>query len=308
VNVIEIPASLDSRTVDELLDTVAAAPVGKVLLDAKHVRWVAPTGMVALLACASVAKQRGSTVILRMPEQPEVTGYLARMGFFAEAERLMELDQRPPHRDGGDSDVLLEITPVSTHSDVHQVVDRVQTRAGAILSRTLGYPLSAVVQFSVLLSEVCQNIIEHANAPGWVAAQAYNWQKRLGRHVLVIAVSDLGRGFKGSLAEEHSVRYGDRWSDATALEAAFLHGMTRFPDSGRGQGLQQIRKQVRRWDGILSIRSGTARIADVPPWDDTQPLVQGLAPFPGAHIAVVLPAALSAAPVAPGRGAEAQAR
>src|SRR5688572_6668032 len=143
MNVIEVPASLDSRSVDDFLDAVAAAPEGKLLLDAKHVRWVAPTGMIALLGCASVAKQRGSSVVLRMPEQPEVSGYLARMGFFAEAERLMELDQRPPHRDGGESDVLLEITPVSTHSDVHRVVDRVQTRAGAILSRTLGYPPTA---------------------------------------------------------------------------------------------------------------------------------------------------------------------
>ena len=141
----------------------------------------------------------------------------------------------------------------------------------------------------MILSEVCQNIIEHAEAPGWVAAQSYNWQKRLGRQVLVIAVGDLGRGFRGSLADEHSARFGDRWSDATALEAAFIHGLTRFPDSGRGQGIQQIRKQVRRWDGMITIRSGSARIADVPAWDDTPPLEDGLEPFSGAQISIILP-------------------
>jgi hypothetical protein len=141
----------------------------------------------------------------------------------------------------------------------------------------------------VILSEVCQNILEHAESPGWVAAQAYNWQKRLGRHVLVIAVMDLGRGFRGSLAPEHSARFADRWGDATALEAAFIHGLTRFPDSHRGQGIQQIRKQVRRWDGAISIRSGTARIADVPEWDDSPPLHEGMEPFPGAQIHILLP-------------------
>jgi hypothetical protein len=201
--------------------------------------------------------------------------------------------------------VLLEITPVAANADVHSVVDKVQNRAGAILSRKLDYPPSAVVQFSVILSEVCQNVIEHANAPGWVAAQAYHWQKRLGRWVLVIAVSDLGRGFRGSLEGEHSARFGERWSDTTALEAAFLNGVTRFPDSGRGQGLQQIRRQVRKWNGTISVRSGTARIADVPDWDDAQPLTQGLAPFPGAHICIILPSAGERQPAsAPGEGSE----
>jgi hypothetical protein len=124
--------------------------------------------------------------------------------------------------------------------------------------------------------------------------QAYNWARRLGRYVVVISVMDVGRGFRGSLSEEHSARYGDRWGDTTALEAAFLHGITRFPDSGRGQGIQQIRKQVRRWDGAITIRSGTARIGQVPEWDDTPPLSDGMQPFPGAQISIILPARVDA--------------
>jgi hypothetical protein len=46
---------------------------------------------------------------------------------------------------------------------------------------------------------------------------------------------------------------------------------------------------VRRWDGALSIRSGTARIADVPEWDDQPPLLQGLGSFPGSQISILLP-------------------
>jgi anti-sigma regulatory factor (Ser/Thr protein kinase) len=273
-----------------VLDGAAAAD-GKTLFDARHVRWVDPSGMVGLLAAGTRVRERSGAPRLQLPADPDVLGYMARMGVFAAAEDVFELDGRPPRRNAAlESDVLLEITPITTNSDVHEVVDRVQGRAGQILSRTLRYPTSAVVQFSVILSEVCQNILEHADAPGWVAAQAYRWQKRLGRNVLVIAVADLGRGFKGSLAAEHSARFGDRWGDATALEAAFIHGLTRFPDSGRGQGIQQIRKQVRRWDGIISIRSGRARIADVPRWDDTPPLSDGMEDFPGAQITIILPA------------------
>ncbi|HSW28264.1 MAG TPA: ATP-binding protein [Longimicrobiales bacterium] len=291
MQVISLPASLDQQTVDEFLKGISLAGEGRSLLDARHVRWVDPNGMVALLLGGAVARNRqGAMPRLELPESADVLGYLSRMGFFREAQGIYEFDDRAPKRGAGPSDVLLEITPIRANADVHAVVDRVQGRAGAILSSKLGYPASAVVQFSVILSEVCQNIIEHAEAPGWVAAQAYNWARRLGRWVVVISVMDLGRGFRGSLADEHAARYGDRWSDATALEAAFLHGLTRFPDSGRGQGIQQIRRQVQRWNGAITIRSGSARIGQVPEWDDTPPLTEGLAPFPGAQISIVLPA------------------
>ncbi len=291
MNVLSVPASLDHQTVDELLDSAVADNQERTLFDARHLRWVDPNGMVALLTAGCVARDRqGAMPRLELPESSDVSGYLGRMGFFEEAKAIFDFDDRGQRRGGGPSDVLLEITPIRANPDVHEVVDRVQSRAGAVLASKLGYPSSAVVQFSVILSEVCQNILEHAESPGWVAAQAYNWARRLGRFVVVISVMDLGRGFRGSLMDEHSARYGDRWGDATALEAAFLHGLTRFPDSGRGQGIQQIRRQVQRWDGAITIRSGTARIGQVPEWDDTLPLVDGLAPFPGSQISIILPA------------------
>jgi hypothetical protein len=294
VKVISLPVSLDYRSYDQIFQAAGELDGGPALFDGHRLRWIDPNGMVNLLAAASIARQRsGMLPRLQLPEQADVLGYMARMGFFDAGEGVFEIGAAPARKHAPPSDVLLEITPITTNHDVHDVVDKVQRRAGTILSKTLHYPLTAVVQFSVILSEVAQNVIEHAEAPGWVAAQSYNWSKRLGRHVVVISVSDLGRGFRGSLADEHSARFGDRWGDVTALEAAFIHGLTRFPDSGRGQGIQQIRKQVRRWDGLISIRSGTARIADVPDWIESPPMETGLADFPGAQINIILPERVS---------------
>ncbi len=291
MKVVSVPPTLDGRTFDRLVEALPEGDASKVLFDARRLRWVDPMGLVGLLSAGAVVQARtGEAPLLGLPEGGEVPGYLSRMGFFREASAVFRSDSKPPSRGSGPSDVLLEITPIKENGDIHDLVDRVQGRAGAILSRSLHYPATAVVQFSVILSEVCQNILEHAEAPGWVAAQVYNWTQRLGRPVLVIGVSDLGRGFRRSLESEHAARFGDRWSDPSALEAAFIHGLTRFPDSGRGQGIQQIRKQVRRWEGAISIRSGTARIADVPDWDDQEPLGSDLHPFPGAQIHIVLPA------------------
>ncbi|MEZ4417867.1 MAG: hypothetical protein R3E10_19080 [Gemmatimonadota bacterium] len=293
MRLIDVPGALDMKSVDDLFREVGTPSESSSLLDARHLRWIDPAGMLALLAVGRVLSDRQQgPVKLNLPESADVVGYLSRMGFFQQASQIFQMTDAPPsRRSARASDVLLEITSIAENQDVHEVVERVQSRAGAILSKTLGYPTSSVVQFSVILSEVCQNILEHAEAPGWVAAQVYKWTKRLGREVLVLSVVDVGRGFRGSLASEHAARFGDRWGDATALEAAFIHGLTRFPDSGRGQGIQQIRRQVRRWDGIIAVRSGTARIADVPNWDDSPPLEDELPPFPGAQISIVLPAA-----------------
>ncbi|MDB4949502.1 MAG: hypothetical protein JWM27_2151 [Gemmatimonadetes bacterium] len=301
--VLAVPPTLDDEAFDALIEQASQAEGERVLLDARHVRWADPYGMVGLLAVGQhvAAAEGGQQPILQLPLDAKVSSYLARMGFVQAAEDTFELHNAP--RDRGpvsESSVLLPITRIRSHDDVHGVIEELnEGRISTILAEQLGYSRSDAISFSMLLSEVSQNIIEHADAPGWVGIQTYNWMKRLGRRVAVIAVMDLGVGFKGSLAREHSARFGDRWSDATALEAAFIHGVTRFRDPGRGQGLKQIRRKVGRWGGKISIRSGTARIADIPDWDHSPPMQTGLAPFPGAQILIVLPAKQPAAPPAP---------
>lgn len=291
--VIAVPPTLDERGFDLLVEeSQKDGGTGGTLFDARHVRWADPYGMVGLLAVGQQMKAAdGAPPILELPESPEVMSYLGRMEFLREASEIFEvpagIGQRKPV---GPSNVLLEITKIRSHDDVHGVIEHVQERAGTILTEKLNYSAADAVPFSIMLSEVCQNIIEHAETGGWVGIQTYNWAKRLGRQVVVIGVVDLGVGFRGSLAKEHAGRHGDRWSDLTALQAAFLHGVTRFRDPGRGQGLKQIRSRVLKWGGKVSIRSGTARIADIPEWDDAPPSQEDLPDFPGSQIQIVLPA------------------
>lgn len=290
--VITVPNSLDAEAFDEMVaeagegEDEGSAPI----VDARHVTFADPFGMVGLLSLGQHLSEHGKPV-LQLPESAEVLSYLTRMSFFDHAGDIFEIHGSPPaKRHTGPSPVLLEITPIRSHDDIHTVIENVNERAGEILSDRLGYSRAEAVLFSTMLSEVCQNIVEHAEAGGWVGIQAYNWAKRLGRQVVVIGVMDLGVGFRGSLGREHSARFGDSWSDATALEAAFLQHVTRFRDPGRGQGLKQIRRQVERWGGKVAIRSGGARIADIPEWDDAPALETDLTPFPGAQILIILPA------------------
>jgi hypothetical protein len=288
--VVPVPETLDDRGFGALVAGWAGAEAGRVLLDARHVRWVSPYGILGLLATGAASLERsGERPLLQPPENKDVASYLARIRFYEVAHEIFDFEAHVRKRAVGESEKLLEITPVRSHQDVHDVVDRVRDRAAVIMGNRLGYPPRAVLDFSVILSEVCQNVVEHAGSDGWVSAQTYNWKRRLGRQVVVIAVMDVGMGFRGSLAREHAQRFGDRWSDVTALEAAFVHGVSRYRDPGRGQGLRGIRKQASRWNGLVTIRSGTAQIAELPDWGEGEPMIGGLPDFPGAQIQVVLP-------------------
>ncbi len=291
--VVEVPASFDDRSFEPFAQSLAQGPLGdRIVFDARGVQWASPFGLCALLTAAqAIAQAGGPRPAFTLPQSDEVRRYWARTGFWGHAAELFEIHGRIPRtRPEEHSDVLLEVTPVRASEDVHSVVGRIQTGAARIIHGELGLEAKATMGFAMALSEACQNIVEHAGTSGWVAVHAYTWRRRLGRRVVVIAVTDAGIGFRRSLEATQARRFGERWGDAAALEAAVIQNVSRFRDPGRGQGLAGIKRYLTRWSGKLTIRSGTARIAIVPPWDDDLPLTDHLAPFPGAQVQIVLPA------------------
>jgi len=293
--VVNVPPSLDDYSFDDVLrQLMPVSPDTKVLLDARHVRWASPFGLTALL---TLAQTRAEMPALAVPELEETASYWARAGFFRHAEELYELHGTYPKRAGAaDSNVLLEITSVAKSEDVHDVVGRIQQKAQLML-RELNLDAKATVGFAMTLSEICQNIVEHAGRGGWVAVQTYTYRKRLAnRRVVVIAVCDAGLGFRQSLESAPGRVRNERWDDAAALEEAVIRGVSRFRDPGRGQGLAGVRRYIGRWDGKVSVRSGTAKIAIVPSWDDDIPLAEKLAPFPGSQVQVTIPERVSGGP------------
>lgn len=287
--VITVPQSLDDESFEQVVEQLAPLdPAARILLDARHTRWASPYGLTALL---TLGQSRAVRPALAVPESEETASYWQRAGFYRYAEELFDLHGQVPRPRGEppESNVLLEITPVVKSDDVHTVVERIQARSQAILVHELHLDPQSTARFAMTLSEVCQNIVEHAGQGGWVAVQTYSYRKRLGRRVVVIAVCDAGVGFRKSLESAPGWRPRERWDDAMALEDALLRGASRFRDPGRGQGLAGVRRFVGKWDGKLSIRSGTAKISIVPSWDDAVPLQEGLPHFPGAQILIAIP-------------------
>ena len=308
-SVISVPPSLDEQSFEQVFEQLALVPDGdKILVDARHARWASPYGLTALLC---VAQSRADRMGFAVPEHADTVSYWSRTGFFRHAAELYDMHGTVPRaRDAHESDVLLEITPITKSDDVHGVVGRIQQKAADILHGQLNLDTAITGAFGMTLSEACQNIVEHAGLGGWVAVQTYKYARRLGRRVVVIAVCDAGVGFRKALESSPGHRRSDRWDDAMALEDAVLRAVSRFRhgDKGRGQGLAGIRRFVGRWDGKLSVRSGTSRIAITPDWDEDVPMTEGLPFFPGAQMQVTIPERLGDAPVRPRTAGASRAR
>jgi anti-sigma regulatory factor (Ser/Thr protein kinase) len=287
--VITVPASVDEQSFEQVLEQLQGVPAdAKLLVDARHTRFATPYGLTSLLCLAQTRLEKPD---FAPPEDDTVGSYWARSNFYKYAEELYTMRGTVPRsRAAQDSDVLLEVTPIARSEDVHAVVDRVKDRATHILTTKLNLEARATMSFTLTLSEACQNIVEHAGRGGWVMVQRYNWSKRrVGRDVVQIAVCDAGVGFRRSLETSRARALADRWDDAIALESGVINGVSRLQDPGRGQGLKGIRGYVHRFDGKLTVRSGTARIAMIPDWEDDVPRTEDLSPFAGAQLQVIIP-------------------
>jgi len=254
-------------------------------IDLRAVSFIDPYGMVGLLEIGELCMLEDVKKTVLLPRSAEVLRYLERMDFFPPARRSFTLDpmQPPVSGSGGESDVLLEITPIERAGDIHYIVGRVRDRAQAILAAHLKYDERAINGFIVALSEVCQNIIEHSENKGFVGIQKYRYPS-LGRNIVKIAVMDAGIGFRRSLGTRFKLK-----GDLDAIEKALLQGASRHEDEGRGHGLAAVRRFVTQWNGRLSLRSGTARLSLIPKWARGKERELNLVNFPGSQINIILP-------------------
>jgi len=256
-------------------------------IDLGNISFIDPYGMLALLEIGELCLLEDVRKTVILPKSLEVRAYLDRMDFFTYAKRYFTLGYSSglseKYQRSAESDVLLEITPIAKSNDIHYIVGKVRDRAQAILAKHLHYDDRAINGFIVALSEVCQNIIEHSETTGYVGIQKYRFQS-IQKNVVKISVMDVGVGFRKSLSHRFKLK-----GDLDALDQALLHGVSRYEDEGRGHGLAAVRRFVEQWQGRISIRSGTARRAIIPPWARGMERERNLISFPGSQINIVLP-------------------
>jgi len=100
-------------------------------IDLRGTAFIDPYGMVGLLEIGELCMLEDVKKTVLLPRSTEVLRYLERMDFFPHARRYFTLDPMQPPVTGsaGESDVLLEITPIERSGDIHFIVGTVRDRA-----------------------------------------------------------------------------------------------------------------------------------------------------------------------------------
>jgi hypothetical protein len=210
---------------------------GTRVVDLRDVVWVDPVHLVSVAAVAEAAHRDGLGFRLRGPSAPDRSRYAARMRLGAVVAELGGTHDLPAVRDTTRAAHLVEVARLRTPADVVRLATLVHDRV-AELDAALAHALHQGV------AEIGQNVCDHAQSVGFVAAQTI---PRRGE--LRFAVADPGVGLLATLRGQGAD------SDRRAIDLA-LHGVSRF--DRRGTGLPSTVTAVTRLGGYLYIASGAS--------------------------------------------------
>jgi len=241
-------------------------------LDLSDVRFADPYGLLLLDLLIQDRADRGEPLRVEWPTHPTVAGWLQAMGLRADLKG----------RGSRSSSSGVALQPIAHIEDEEEVIDLVNAFDARLAAR---YPLDDSPRMTLvrIMIELFQNVPQHSNATGEsenphgiAAMQDYG-------DSIVLAIADKGVGMRASLGVRDDEPID---TDAAALDAGVLRGLSRFKDPGRGQELMRIYKMIRSWDGRIAVRTGNALLTHDPVRGGE---VHDVAFFPGVQIALSIP-------------------
>ena len=250
-----------------------------ITFDLSSLVFVDPYGMNLLCMMARELASKFWDIQCRLPKDPDVESYLTRMKVFESLRSYVTLEREPKTgRAPVVNESLIEVCEISGRTDVDAALVLIEARVGSILEDELNYSIREITGFKNVVAELCHNILDHSGDRGYLVAQRYT-NRKSDRKFAMIAVCDLGIGFKESLSSRYNV---SAWSHADAILNAIRKAFSRDPT--RGLGLYIVRKICQEYDGSLHIRSGDARVY----WRGSRTRAYEGGLFPGSQIGITL--------------------
>jgi anti-sigma regulatory factor (Ser/Thr protein kinase) len=267
---------LGTAACDRLLAHLAsqqAANQGEITIDLQTARFIEPYGAALLCLAARQLAERQQRLVVVLPSQHWAQATVMQTGLVAALRPYADVRNLPGHELREEHSGTLPLHPIRSRSDVQAVVAYLV----GLAQQRLGFDPGDVLDASKVVSELCNNVVDHSQADGLAVAQIY--QDRQGRRYVSLAVVDPGIGIRASLAERHPE--AAQWRHGEAIERA-LGGLS-SRTSGGGAGLRSIYAVVRRYGGRLAIRSGDERLYVS---SERQPRTLTGSWFPGAQVGI----------------------
>jgi anti-sigma regulatory factor (Ser/Thr protein kinase) len=262
---------------------VQLPPARRYVFDMKHVTFIEPCGVIALVSSARHCSEiSGRRVLINNMSDP-VYSYLKRMNVFDVANRWLAPIGKVKEEWNRSEDTvnLLELTPITSPEDVAEVAERSERIFAPYLMH------SDLHSMLTVLSELCSNVYEHSQDPhGCVLIQKY-YSEQQNRVVVCLSVGDSGCGVMANLIQRHSY-LGDEPLD---FIRAAMNGQSSRRTGRGGFGLRTVRQITAEYGGYVTLRSDTGAVTDWGKSGGVQSM-RSLARVAGAQVSVRMHAVL----------------
>lgn len=211
---ISLPSYAYEQDLPGLLDRLGAGDAAdKIMVDFSRVTFWTPGALVALLAKLHTWDAQKKDLTLDLTNKCPAFRYLQRINFFAVCG--LRVAENFSRHDAGSRFVELRQLGGKEATDVAELSTDIAycLFPEADVDDPEQSGLFDVLQYSV--SELANNVLQHAKAPGFVSAQ-YTGKTDLIR----VAIADRGIGVLRSFAENNSPLYKPEWTDTDAIVTA----------------------------------------------------------------------------------------
>ena len=254
---------------------------GDQCISLRDLEFIDPLGLILVLTYLRYYSLVLPKLFLYLPRNYQVRAYLLRSGFLQAAQEYAVFlpAQKPADLIARrDETWLIPLTRFSLEDDVPQLIKNFMTSMHRLMAADARELSQDQLYFCTLLSELCQNIPQHSEDEGFVAAQVY--RRKEGRQ-LHIALGDLGIGLRGSLSKKHDLMSKD---EEEIIRYALTQGVSASKEVGRGLGLAQVIKSLQRFNGKFILRSGSGFLEESSKYGQ----FSQSSFFPGVQIALIL--------------------
>jgi hypothetical protein len=219
-------------------------------IDLRRCEFIRPAAVLWCVVYLALARRRGVSCRLLVPERMGVCMHLKATGVFEELkQRGVDVDDRDVATAKGHKSVL-PLTPFATLHDAARITNEAYDRL--VAANVASANVTPVV--AELFSELANNAVEHSESPvgafGWIQFVDLEQGSRF-----VCVVADGGIGVKQGLWKNpvHRKRVSYDWD---ALELSTRERVSGTGEPHKGIGLYAVAEDARQRRGSLLLHSG----------------------------------------------------
>lgn len=244
-NTIVLPPKISAGLLGDFAAAIALwrkrNKTNSLILDFSHVYRAFANGMLGIIATADELRRQGFTILINLPEAITARRFFAATSwtYLLNPEAANEYKLNTKHY----------VQRFKSFEEIPHVINHFME----IIMGHIEMPADVLAALEWSITEICDNVINHAEAPTGGLLQVIAYPQN---NLVAFTVADAGRGILHSLKEG----IPNLKTDLDAIREAIKAGVTRNKSKGQGNGLAGTSRITTMTGGSLDVITGTGRL------------------------------------------------